>query len=236
MQVHVGVEVDPKGQAMAWVGELPGCYTRGRTAQEALDKVPLAVYEYCVWLQAHGEELEPPGHVEIADVETVQVTSDLGQAESTGLFTFDLHPFPGTPALALRAAHFARADLLELLPSLGPDLPRGDVEGEARTLSQTLDHILLMDVLYTIRMLDPTDLSERDYLLRAIRDACLPVIARWADEADPAPVRVYTEPTGGEGPTEAWTGYKALRRHVWHDRIHYRNLARRRDRQRAAQG
>ena len=83
MKVNLGVEVDPKGQAMAWVAELPGCYARGRTAREALEKISLAVDEYCVWLRAHGEEMDPPGAVEVAGVETVQV-SVTGLGERAG--------------------------------------------------------------------------------------------------------------------------------------------------------
>lgn len=231
MQVHVGIEVDAQGQAMAWVGELPGCYTRGRTASIALEKIPLAVYEYCVWLQAHGEEMAPPGEVKIVDVQTVLVTSDLGQAESQGLFQFDLVPAPGMSSLAMRAAHYARADLLDLLPQLGPGLSAPPLEGTNRSISQTLDHILLADLWYAIRLLPPDSLEGRDYLLRAVRDACVPAMAEWAeDDAAPAPVHVYTQhslESDREPDPESWTGYKALRRYVWHDRLHYRNLSRR---------
>ncbi len=229
MDVHVGVEVDQRGQAMAWVAELPGCYARGRTAQEALGKIPLAVDEFCVWLAAHGEEMEPPGDVRVTAVERVRVESDLGQGLSTGLFSFDEKPVrPGVPGLALRAAHYARADLMALLPGLARQTAEEGMEGARRTLPQTLDHMVLTDVWYAIRLLPPGAIEERAYLLGAIRDACLPALAAWADEDDPAPVHVYTAaPIEEPGPEEAWTGYKVLRRYVWHDRVHYRSLARR---------
>lgn len=236
MKVNLGVEVDPKGQAMAWVAELPGCYARGRTAREALEKISLAVDEYCVWLRAHGEEMDPPGAVEVAGVETVQVDSDLGQGLSSGLFAFDQAPVdPGVAALALRAASYARADLMSLVVGLGPTAPSEPLEGTARTLAQTLDHMVVTDLWYAIRLLPPNALEERAYLLSAIRDACLPAMAEWADESAHVEPYLYpslTLPSDAEGDpaqagSEGWTGYKVLRRYVWHDRLHYRALMRR---------
>jgi len=234
--VNVGVEVDPKGQAMAWVAELPGCYARGRTAEEALTKIPLAVEEYCVWLRAHGEEIDPPGTVEIGGVETVRVTSNLGQGLSSGLFQFDRTPVEaGVAALALRASSYARADLMSLVIGLGPTAPSEPLEGTTRTLAETLDHIMVTDLRYAIRLLPPTALEERAYLLTAIRDACLPAMAEWADETGSAETYDYPrlgpdrDPSApaGEQDHEGWTGYKVLRRYVWHDRLHYRALVRR---------
>lgn len=236
MIVNVGVEVDPKGQAMAWVAELPGCYARGRTTQEAVAKIPLAVEEYAVWLRAHGEEIEPPGLVEVGEVETVAVQSDLGQGLSSGLFAFDQAPVdPGVSALALRAAAYARADLMSLVIGLGPTAPSDPLEGTTRTLAETLDHIIVTDLWYAIRLLSPNALEERAYLLSAIRDACLPAMAEWADESGPVEAHTYpsltldrdAEVPPGEAGREGWTGYKVLRRYVWHDRLHYRALVRR---------
>ncbi len=236
VKVNLGVEVDPKGQAMAWVAELPGCYARGRTAREALEKISLAVDEYCVWLRAHGEEMDPPGAVEVAGVETVQVDSDLGQGLSSGLFAFDQAPVdPGVAALALRAASYARADLMSLVVGLGPTAPSEPLEGTARTLAQTLDHMVVTDLWYAIRLLPPNALEERAYLLSAIRDACLPAMAEWADESAHVEPHLYpslTLPSDAEADpaqagSEGWTGYKVLRRYVWHDRLHYRALMRR---------
>jgi predicted RNase H-like HicB family nuclease len=229
LKVQVGVEVDPLGQAMAWVAELPGCYARGRTAALALEKVPLAVYEYCAWLRSHGEELETVGPVDVVATETVAVRSNLGQAESTALFSFDETPVAGTPLLALRAAQYARADILDLLPRLHPAMLNLTLEGANRTLAQTLDHVILTDVWYTLRTLRPDQVDERVFLLSSLRDATLPVWAEAADHQEPSEVSQYADPNRAE-PDQGWTRYKALRRLVWHDRLHYRQLARYNDR------
>jgi predicted RNase H-like HicB family nuclease len=224
VQVHVGLEVDPRGQAMAWVAELPGCYARGRTAAAALEKIPLAVYEYCVWLAAHGEPIDPPGEVEIVEVERVAVTSDLGQALSQGFFRFDRDPVSAqAPRLALTAMQHARRDLLELLPHVRnrrPD-PR---EEPVRSLPELLDHVLLMDLWLALRALQPEDVEARAYLLETLRDILLPLLEEAAEASGPA--REYTARTLPVEDHERWTGFKALRRTVWHDRVHYRQLKR----------
>lgn len=232
MDVQVGVEVDGQGQSMAWVAELPGCYARGRTPQEALDKVPLAVFEFCVWLRTHGEELDGPGAVSLAPPETVRVASDLGQAESTALFAFDRMPPAGAAALALRAAQYARADLLEMLPRLHPDMMNLRLEGANRSLVQTLDHLILTDVWYALRAATPDNVETRAYLLSVLRDAILPLLAQAVDATDPS-VSQYRDPSQPE-PDQGWTPFKALRRLVWHDRVHYRHLSRHNERLHAA--
>jgi predicted RNase H-like HicB family nuclease len=232
VKVHVGVEVDDLGQAMAWAAELPGCYARGRTEAEAVQKIPLAVYEFCAWLRAHGEEIDPPGHVEVGSTEVVRVSSDLGQAESTALFSFDRVPVPGTPLIALRAAQYARADLLEMLPALHPDMRSMTLEGTSRSLAQTLDHLILTDVWYALRALTPDQIEARAFFLSTLRDAMLPALAHAADSDGPAEVSQYQDPNHPE-PDQQWTRFKALRRFVWHDRVHYRQLARQNDRLRA---
>jgi predicted RNase H-like HicB family nuclease len=224
VEVRVGLEVDDRGHAMAWVAELPGCYARGRTPAAALEKVPLAVYEYCVWLAAHGEAVEEPGEVAVRATERVSVASDLGQALSQGFFTFDQEPWPPEVArVALRAAHHARRDLMELLPRLTDGLKEG-LEGAVRTVPETLDHILLMDLWLGLKMLDPDDLETRAYLLGAIRDAVLPLL----EETKAGGAAAVVEPARvwDPGPPERWTGQKALRRTIWHDRVHYRQLKR----------
>lgn len=225
MEVHVGCEIDREGRAMAWVAELPGCYARGADMQEALDKVPLAVYEFCAWLDAHGEDLRPPGPVRIVAVEQVDVTTDLGKAESSAWFSFDRKLAPEAAKLAVRAAQYARSDLLDLVPALHEDMRGIRLEGVTRTVEQTLDHMILADVWHIIRTLAPDTMEGRDYLLRAVRDACIPLLVRTAEE-DSGQVSVYSSVTRSPDPGEAWSGAKVLRRYVWHDRVHYRHLKR----------
>lgn len=226
MEVHVGCEIDREGQVMAWVAELPGCYARGRNLDEALEKVPLAVYEFCAWLDAHGEDLSSPGPVTIVAVEQVEVTTDLGKAESSAWFSFDRELPAGAAKLAVRAAQYARSDLLDLVPTLHDDMRGIRLEGVTRTLEQTLDHLILADVWHVIRTLPPNTTEGRDYLLRAVRDACLPLLVRAADEGDNGHMAFYPSLTRRTDPGEEWSGAKVLRRYVWHDRVHYRHLKR----------
>jgi predicted RNase H-like HicB family nuclease len=233
VEVHVGLEVDANGQAMAWIGELPGCHVRGHTEAVALEKVPLAVYEYCVWLRAHGEEIADPGTVEIVAVERVEVPTDLGQALSHAIFQFDRLPLaPDLSRLALRATQYARLDLLEMLPALHPDM-RGRLEGVSRTLGQTLDHLVLTDLWQAIRTLDPEDVETRIYLLDMVRGGILPLLEEAASHTGRE--RAYTALTLETGEEERWTGYKVLRRAVGHERLHFRHLQRLDGRLRAAE-
>ncbi len=115
-----------------------------------------------------------------------------------------------------------------MLPRLHPDMLNLRLEGANRSLVQTLDHLILTDVWYALRSATPNNVEARIYLLSVLRDAILPLLAQAVDAADPF-VSQYADPNRAE-PDQGWTPFKALRRLVWHDRLHYRQLSRHNER------
>ncbi len=49
------VEIAPDGSALAQILDLPGCYGRGRTEQEALASLTAAIPNYYAWMERHDD-------------------------------------------------------------------------------------------------------------------------------------------------------------------------------------
>ena len=54
-QFTVIIERQPEGEYLVSVPALPGCYTEGRTLEEARDMATDAIRAYCASLVKHGE-------------------------------------------------------------------------------------------------------------------------------------------------------------------------------------
>ncbi len=54
-QFTVVIERQPEGEYLVSVPALPGCYTEGRTLEEAREMAADAIRAYCASLRKHGE-------------------------------------------------------------------------------------------------------------------------------------------------------------------------------------
>ena len=56
-QFTVIIERQPEGEYLVSVPALPGCYTEGRTLEEARAMAADAIRAYCISLRKHGEPI-----------------------------------------------------------------------------------------------------------------------------------------------------------------------------------
>ncbi|MDI3317055.1 MAG: hypothetical protein QJR14_05500 [Bacillota bacterium] len=224
----VGIEIDPKGRALGWVREWPGCTGHGESEREALDRLPRAVEAFWAWLRRHGDpEAPPPGTgVRIGRVERCPVASDLGEADSEGLFSFDREPLPQEIlARARRFRAYARADALDLLRRLDAEALRRPVGRSGRTVGATFDHMAIVYLWYAQRAAAPAAAEWQDFLLSALGRLADAWIERRM-EADPVTPRSFPPDVWSVGRPEPWTAQKTLRRLIWHDLLHLRAIGR----------
>lgn len=122
MRYAVGVETRDDGRTLAHVLDLPGCFSRGVTPQEALDRLFRAIPAYWHWLRDHGAAALPPEMIEPVTLGVVElVRGSAPEAAQDRSALFEMEAAPATPAqvtLCLDRLGFSRADLLELLGML----------------------------------------------------------------------------------------------------------------------
>jgi predicted RNase H-like HicB family nuclease len=122
MRYAVGVETQEDGRTLAHVLDLPGCFSRGVTPQEALDRLFPAIPAYWQWLRDHGAAAPPPemvAPVTLGVVELVRGSAPQEAQDKSALFEAESAPAtPAQVALCLDRLAFSRADLLALLEGL----------------------------------------------------------------------------------------------------------------------
>ncbi|MHB9144584.1 MAG: DinB family protein [Symbiobacteriia bacterium] len=238
IQVHVGVEVDPEGRALAWAREWFGCTAHGESAEAAAQAMPAALRDFWDWLRRHGETGVPSAGqaIEIAGIEAFEVGSNLADADSEGFFSFDREALSDTEiARARRYRSYARADALELLTRLEAEQLTLPVGRSGRSIAATLAHLATADLWYAQRTGNrPQDKEWLEVLLQELRRvADTQLEARLAADTAGEPVNFRPGVWDEGGRTEQWTPQKSLRRFIWHDLLHVRAIERTLNGQRA---
>lgn len=209
MRYAVGVETRDDGRTLAHVLDLPGCFSRGATPQEALDRLFRAIPAYWQWLRDHGAAAPPPELVEpvtLGVVELVRGGALLEAQDKSALFEMEAaSATPAQVALCLDRLRFSRADLLDLLTGLaaaGWTAPRPDGSTVAARVAA-----LTAAEYWTVERLGPLPaLPPRANLLDTLRAGRAAVIDRLSSLTPDECATVYIVDA------ERWTVRKVLRR------------------------
>ena len=200
------------------VFDLIGCYSSGRTEEEAVAQADRRVRQYFEWLgKKDGRSAPFEESVQVTIVERFQ---RYPWPKDPALFTHAFYEDDARPLrswdleIALRLLDWSRQDFLLLAASLLPDsLVRLENELSWNTLDGLLKHIWetenrILGVLGAAVDLSkmPSDDMGRAQFVRAKLRKMLP---EWAES------EIQQEVVG-----EMWTPRKALRRALWHERDH----------------
>ena len=224
----VYVEVRRDGRAMAHVYTLPGCISKGKSMEEALQGIEREIGQYYSWLKSHRVTLE-----EIKGWELVEAKEGIAPFESgdaAELFKPDLEP-PEDEELEeyLRRISFSRQDLLSLVITLPEEELKRQREGTKRTIEIILYHIAQAEEWYISRLGLIPELHQFDNFTGTVFDylAAVRTMAtkrlRSLSPLERATVYRIAEYT--QHPEEPWTMRKSLRRFLEHEREHARNIA-----------
>ncbi len=204
------------------VFDLIGCFSSGRSEEEAVAKSERRVRDYFEWL---GKKDGNPAAFE----ESIQVTI----AER-----FRRVPRPGDPSrfllafyeddarplrawdldIALRLLEWSRQDLLRLVGSILPDsLTRQENDPNWNTLDGLMGHLWETENTILGAMGSALELtampSDGVGRLQAVRARLQMMLPQWAES------EIEREVMG-----EKWSPRKVLRRALWHEREHTRQL------------
>jgi predicted RNase H-like HicB family nuclease len=243
MTIHVYLDgTDDPGEWLAWVLDLIGCAAFAPTEKDALAKVPQVVAEYCKFKHRHGRRDDAYDFVGRKPVVVERLV-----AVDEGLFDGDREEASSEQIEhAIEVLMWSRADLLEVLASVpeaafdwDPPYRRYASWAEWRSIREVLAHIAICETRYYLRGIgyDPgpnpptaggpkpgsrawyaaLGRDWRTLLARTRREtvAFLREVARSSDRR-----RIHEEPG------YCWSVRKALRRLVWHELIHTKNIRR----------
>ncbi len=227
--VKVWTEANERGETILFAFAYPGACGWGPSWVSAAQKLQQDVFRTELWMSGHGFRCDKSdGDLQI--VESVKATGKPLECDSEAFFVWDKEAFEDLmldESAELLSA--SRNDLLELVQDLSDDvLDRRFVDGK-RTVREILDHIAIAEWWYTTRIApDPSavrpwkDFGQDAFMrlqgIRAMFANDFSHRLRRMSEADRC--RIF------QRNGEQWTAKKVLRRAVWHELLHIKQLRR----------
>ena len=215
--MNAALEYSDKG-CILYSLDCPGAFARGRSREEAAAKLPADVTAFCRWA---GWDV-PAGEVNIVE-EKYQPDMKVEDADSDMIFTCERQPLTGEEYALLRELVLkSAADFDALYASVPePDAPLGEVRGTfygeyPHTARKMFAHTNSVTAYYVGELGADVDNLPGCHENRVNGLAAMERIPDFLN----LPVI--------EGSyDEEWSVRKALRRFLWHDRIHARAMYRR---------
>jgi len=222
MLYRIGVEDIEPNHWVAWVFELPGCFSKALNREDAVANAPLRIAEYFKWLSSHN--YKAPRVAEPIEVEVIESFNSFvseGDYIVNAFFKDDRRLLSHDEIEhVLRLLEYTRSDLLQVIQQIPSDqldkLLRGEVQGSLRGI---LNHVAWAEWWYF------------DRLNLAFKEEQMPsnIMSRLEK------VRVHTRrqllqlvsnTTITERIGEQWSARKIVRRTLWHERAHTQQIIR----------
>ncbi len=213
---------------MAHVPDLPGCFVRALSRDEALRRVPEAIRETFAWLRRHGEAA--PAEEEPVEIEIAAESAGFGPfdpGDAAALLPPDREPLsPEEMERAFRLMAYARADLLALVRDLPDELLDWQPDEQSFSIRRLLRHVGNAEEWYVSRLVAPETLppewahDEGMPVLEFLEMERRTAIARLRELTREERTDVFYPAHWTGHPEEPWTARKVLRRFLEHEREH----------------
>ena len=227
--VKVWAEANERGEIILFAFAYPGACGWGPSWVSAAQKLQQDVLLTEQWMSGHGFCCDrADGDLQV--VESVGATGKPRECDSEAFFVWDKEAFEDLmldESAELLSA--SRSDLLDLVRGLSDDvIDRRLVDGK-RTIREILDHIAIAEWWYTTRIApDPSvvrswkDFGQDAFMrLQGIRDMFVNDFSHTLRQmSDVDRCRIF------QRNGERWTAKKVLRRAVWHELLHLKQLRR----------
>ena len=208
------------GYDTAWtfahVPELLGCFSKERSREMALEKLPDRIQSHLSWLKTKGESVSLKGEITVMITEKFNCFM-VGDYEVGACFEADRKPVGREESqAAIRRMSWNREELLSKVAHLPAEVLDKKLAGSARTLRQVLNHIAGAELWYIDRIKSnipsfksfPEEALAR---LSTVRDFVIAELLKLSEE-ELSKVVVKDH--------EEWTARKVLRRLLEHEREH----------------
>jgi len=240
VRTSVGLEIGEGGWTYAWAFDLPGCFSRGATPEEALKVLPGRIERFLGWLSEVEQGIDR-GRAMVEVTEKVNEPCPVRRGDTRVLFLWDRQP-PTEEELErnLKWMGHSRRTLLSLAQSLPAEVLMRESAGDAArelhdavspSIYRIVRHVAGAEYWYLSRIAgdewlageEPSDVFQG---LELVRASAVPKLRRLFATA-PNHVVAQTQSTWSGTFTEQWTLRKVLRRALWHEQFHIEEIRRR---------
>ncbi|MBN1212915.1 MAG: DinB family protein [candidate division Zixibacteria bacterium] len=215
MIFHLAINDIEPNHWVAWVLEFHGCFSKGKTYDEAVTLVPGIIRNYFQWRRKHEPSFViPDGSIETEIIEGIR-SFEVEDYFVNALFEHDKKLLTESDLTEIRKIlSYTRQDLLEVIDSLSEEQINQPIEGEVTgSIAGVIKHIATAEMWYFDRI-GLTFIREYRYdtLMDLLQDS-----RRHTLENIP---RLLGDVTVHEKRKELWTARKVMRRTLWHEIAH----------------
>ncbi len=209
---------------IAWVADLPGCYSAARTSTEAIAQAPASIARHYSWLSDHDASLAAPsGPVEIEVAETFHSFASKRDPEYivNAFFEDDRRALGYWEVVtAQRLLSWTREALLQAVRPMDARQLNQPIPGEVRgTIAGILEHVAGTENWY-LGMLKPA--VGKSLLSGTLFEKLAEVRRRTHEQL----WSFIGETRITENYDELWSVRKVLRRALWHEQDHTQQIRR----------
>jgi predicted RNase H-like HicB family nuclease len=238
MKLTALLETGTTGLWYGRIAELLGTHARASTRANVLDELQSELLYHSKWMMSHGDEPPRARNYEIVVGEEASGITQLGESGGeVALFRYDVRPVSKRLLDdCFRWMGNNRADLLDQVKDLPPQIMAHVPHGKKRNITQILGHVCNAEEFYLSRLGPEADqlyessldmsVKEVDALpifdrLETVRHGCLETLRRLVPSKGD---QVFTRAEYTSYPDERWTTHKVMRRFLEHEREHIYNI------------
>lgn len=216
MHYSVGLEQAEPGKWVAWVLELAGCFARGSSREEVIERTPQAIADYFNWRDGYQRVTN-----EAASRLTITVAEEFVNYETldgywvNSFFAFDKRPLSSGEIDDVRwMLSCTRSDLLATVRRIPVTALDDTIEGDRfGSVKAILKHVATAERWYfdKLGLAVPKEALSTDVLgmLETVRRNTIVQLPR-----------LLNDTTVRESHGELWSPRKVVRRTLWHERVH----------------
>ncbi|OGO30861.1 MAG: hypothetical protein A2136_06335 [Chloroflexi bacterium RBG_16_54_11] len=232
----VSLEIGTDGWVCGWALGMPGCFWHTPDEMTAQAQAMKAHMEFLEWLSSHGEAMMLTDSAHMQVVEKQLIPKPLAGGSTGALFGPERQSLgEDDMQRALRWMDYSRMDLLSTLqelPSRAWDWQPGG-EDNSWNLHTHVRHLANVELYYCLRLapqfpgLEICALDDNPGALLAYLESVRRIVNSFLrsliDEQCTSVVLPVWQP--GTWAEELWSARKVLRRFIYHERFHHRDIS-----------
>lgn len=224
MLYQLAVEDMEPNHWIAWVLDLPACFSSARSQISAIDHAPKRIAEYFSWLSNHDSSLpviNEPVEVQVVDTFYSSTSDEDHEYLINAFFADDRRPLSFWDIeTALRLLQWTRQDLLNVIQPITQEQLSKRIVGEVRgSIAGLLKHIAGAENWY---------FNQLDMGLTQVQlpDDPLDMLKTIRANTRSNLVNLIADKRISNNCGEIWSARKVLRRTLWHERDHTQHIGR----------
>ena len=220
MTYEIGLEIIEPDNWVAFIFDSPGCFSQANTQEECTKNIPEAIAEYLNWCEGF-ETSESEHDIQYEITEKFTELKYQNDYIINAFFEHDKKPLSQDNIYLIEwILNLTRMDLMNVIQTINPEKLKQSIENERQyNIIGILKHIATAELWYweSLDLAFPRDELPQD-VIASLHKTRTHTILNLEKLIDNEKIK--------ERRGENWSARKLIRRLLWHERIHTRQIER----------